>query len=69
MKSDNQVQEDPYAWAKAKQVSNYYSTSCARASSATSGSKTSQHPGWLWDAKLQWVPIQIMSTTSNDLVI
>ena len=58
-----QVQEDPYAWAKAKQtptipvVQQQVAQQQAVAQSQQPVQQTSQHPGWLWDAQSnQWVP-------------
>ena len=61
--AQEQVQADPYAWAKAKQV-----PSVPQAQQQVTQQQvvtqtqqvvqqTSQHPGWLWDAQSnQWVP-------------
>ena len=62
-----QVQEDPYAWAKAKQVPAITTQPAAQAVAQPSvvqqtpvqetPQQSSQHPGWLWDAQTnQWVP-------------
>ena len=62
-----QVQEDPYAWAKAKQVPEINTQPAAQAvaqqpvvqENVVQGAtqQSSQHPGWLWDAQTnQWVP-------------
>ena len=62
-----QVQEDPYAWAKAKQVPAITPQPAAQAVTQPSvvqqtpvqetPQQASQHPGWLWDAQTnQWVP-------------
>jgi len=62
-----QVQEDPYAWAKAKQVPQINTQPAAQAvpqqpvvqENVVQGAtqQSSQHPGWLWDAQTnQWVP-------------
>jgi hypothetical protein len=57
-----QVQEDPYAWAKAKQVPEIAPQNVAQpviqqAAVQETPQQTSQHPGWLWDAQTnQWVP-------------
>ena len=60
------VQQDPYAWAKAKQVPAIGQQQQATQQSVvqqqvsqqqTIQQETSQHPGWLWDAQNnQWVP-------------
>ena len=53
----NQVQEDPYAWAKAKQVPNISQRVVQEPVQQQVVQQTSQHPGWLWDAQTnQWVP-------------
>ncbi|MED5309135.1 MAG: hypothetical protein VYA95_07270, partial [Candidatus Thermoplasmatota archaeon] len=53
----NQVQEDPYAWAKAKQVPNITQQVVQEPVQQQVVQQTSQHPGWLWDAQTnQWVP-------------
>ena len=63
----SQVQEDPYAWAKAKQVPEINTQPAAQAvaqqpvvqENVVQGAtqQSSQHPGWLWDAQSnQWVP-------------
>jgi len=53
----NQVQEDPYAWAKAKQVPNISQQVVQEPVQQQVVQQTSQHPGWLWDAQTnQWVP-------------
>mgnify|MGYP003310277696 FL=1 len=63
----SQVQEDPYAWAKAKQVPAITTQPAAQAVAQPSvvqqtpvqetPQQSSQHPGWLWDAQTnQWVP-------------
>lgn len=51
---DSQVEEDPYAWAKAKQTPAIPQSAPATEAAAPAAS---QHPGWLWDqATNQWVP-------------
>ena len=53
----NQVQEDPYAWAKAKQVPTITQQVVQEPVQQQVVQETSQHPGWLWDAQTnQWVP-------------
>ncbi len=70
--SQQNVSEDPYAWAKAKQVpelpaTNTQTLPAQQAPQAFGQAKNvvqqpaapaqSQHPGWLWDAQSnQWVP-------------
>ena len=57
-----QVQADPYAWAKAKQVPEIAPQIAAQpvvqqVVAQAVPQQTSQHPGWLWDAQTnQWVP-------------
>jgi hypothetical protein len=62
-----QVQEDPYAWAKAKQVPAVTPQPAAQvvaqptivqqAPVQETSQQASQHPGWLWDSQTnQWVP-------------
>ena len=62
-----QVQVDPYAWAKAKQVPEINPQMATQAVAQQSvvqenvvretTQQSSQHPGWLWDAQTnQWVP-------------
>ena len=59
-----QVQEDPYAWAKAKQTPTIPQQVTQQPVAEQSVVQTqpvvqqsSQHPGWLWDAQSnQWVP-------------
>ena len=51
---DSEVEEDPYAWAKAKQTPAIPQSAPAAEAAAPAAS---QHPGWLWDqATNQWVP-------------
>ncbi len=51
------VEEDPYAWAKAKQTPELPQAAPAVAQQAVQPAAASQHPGWLWDqATNQWVP-------------
>ena len=61
--AQEQVQADPYAWAKAKQVPSVpqaqQQVTQQQAVTQTQQvvQQTSQHPGWLWDAQSnQWVP-------------
>ncbi len=61
--AQEQVQADPYAWAKAKQVPSVPQTQqqVTQQQVVTQTQQvvqqTSQHPGWLWDAQSnQWVP-------------
>ena len=62
-----QVPEDPYAWARAKQVPEVAATPAVQpvvqqavtpqVAVQETPQQTSQHPGWLWDAQNnQWVP-------------
>jgi len=54
---DSPVEEDPYAWAKAKQTPTIPQQAAAPAPVAEAAAASSQHPGWLWDqATNQWVP-------------
>ncbi|MDP6199854.1 MAG: hypothetical protein QF531_03705, partial [Candidatus Poseidonia sp.] len=60
---DSAVEEDPYAWAKAKQTPAIPQQEAAAPAPATpvaqeaAAPAASQHPGWLWDqASNQWVP-------------
>ena len=59
---EDTVEEDPYAWAKAKQTPAIPEPAAAApvveaSSVAAAAPATSQHPGWLWDeANNQWVP-------------
>ncbi len=58
---DSEVEEDPYAWAKAKQTPAIPEQAAAPAQAApvaeAAAPAASQHPGWLWDqATNQWVP-------------
>ncbi len=60
---DAAVEEDPYAWAKAKQTPAIPEPAAAvpvveaAAPVAAAAPAASQHPGWLWDeANNQWVP-------------
>ena len=59
---DSPVEEDPYAWAKAKQTPSIPEPAAAQTQAApavqdASTGAASQHPGWLWDqASNQWVP-------------
>ena len=59
---DSPVEEDPYAWAKAKQTPSIPEPAAAQTQVApavqdASTGAASQHPGWLWDqASNQWVP-------------
>jgi len=55
------VEEDPYAWAKAKQTPALPVEAAPavvpQAAEAAAPAAASQHPGWLWDqASNQWVP-------------
>ena len=55
---DSQPEEDPYAWAKAKQTPELPAASqvAAPAAAAEPAAPASQHPGWLWDqGSNQWV--------------
>ena len=61
-----QVAEDPYAWAKAKQtpsipqqpaVPQQQVQQQVQQPAQQAVQQSSQHPGWLWDAQNnQWVP-------------
>jgi hypothetical protein len=52
---DSVEEEDPYAWAKAKQASAAPAEAVKPAAQAAPAA--SQHPGWMWDqATNQWVP-------------
>ena len=52
---DSVEEEDPYAWAKAKQASAAPAEVAQPAAQAAPAA--SQHPGWMWDqATNQWVP-------------
>ena len=52
---DSVVEEDPYAWAKAKQTPVIPHEAAVPAQATAPAA--SQHPGWLWDqATNQWVP-------------
>jgi hypothetical protein len=54
---DSPVEEDPYAWAKAKQTPAIPQEAAAVAPGVEAAAASSQHPGWLWDqATNQWVP-------------
>ena len=60
---DAPEEEDPYAWAKAKQTpsipqqASVAATQAAPAAQEAAAPAASQHPGWLWDqASNQWVP-------------
>ena len=59
---DTAVEEDPYAWAKAKQTPAIPQQEAAAPAQAApvaqeAAPAASQHPGWLWDqASNQWVP-------------
>ena len=57
---DAPAEEDPYAWAKAKQTPSLPQQEAAAAAPAVqeaAAPAASQHPGWLWDqASNQWVP-------------
>lgn len=62
---DSQPEEDPYAWAKAKQTPALPTTTqpamqpaaATVAPAPAAAESASQHPGWLWDqASNQWVP-------------
>jgi len=55
------AEEDPYAWAKAKQTpalpTDAAPAATPQATEAAAPAAASQHPGWLWDqASNQWVP-------------
>ena len=55
---DSQPEEDPYAWAKAKQTPSLPAQAAAQPVEAAQAAAPaeSQHPGWLWDATTnQWV--------------
>ena len=55
---DSQPEEDPYAWAKAKQTPSLPAQTAAQPVEAAQAAAPaeSQHPGWLWDATTnQWV--------------
>ena len=60
-----EVEEDPYAWAKAKQTPTLPEQAAPVAAAPVAAEPvqqaaapaTSQHPGWLWDQESnQWVP-------------
>ena len=57
-----EVEEDPYAWAKAKQTPSIPEQAAPVAAVAEPAQQAaapaaSQHPGWLWDQETnQWVP-------------
>ena len=58
---DAAAEEDPYAWAKAKQAPAIPEPAAApmveAAAPVAAAPVASQHPGWLWDeANNQWVP-------------
>ena len=57
---DAPAEEDPYAWAKAKQTPSIPQQEAAAPAPAVqeaAAPAASQHPGWLWDqASNQWVP-------------
>ena len=59
---DSGAEEDPYAWAKAKQTPAIPQQEVAAPAQAApvaqqAAPAASQHPGWLWDqATNQWVP-------------
>lgn len=55
---DSPAEEDPYAWAKAKQTPSIpQQEAAAPAVQEAAAPAASQHPGWLWDqASNQWVP-------------
>ncbi len=59
---DSVEEEDPYAWAKAKQTPAIPEQTAAPVAQVAAPQQeaapaTSQHPGWLWDATTnQWVP-------------
>jgi len=60
--NDSVEEEDPYAWAKAKQTPAIPEQTAAPVAQAAAPQQeaapaASQHPGWLWDATTnQWVP-------------
>ena len=57
-----EVEEDPYAWAKKKQydaveIPAAGAAQVAQPQQEAQPQQVSQHPGWLWDAaNNQWVP-------------